>query len=86
LESMACGRIVLSTRVLSVPEVVSDGSTGFLVENASLNDLYSGIIRALTSPDRERLGIRARDRIVRQFSYPTVRDDLLEAYKSLLSR
>ncbi len=86
LESMACGRIVLSTRVLSVPEVVSDGSTGFLIENASLNDLYSGIIRALSSPDRERLGIRARDRIVRQFSYPTVRDDLLEAYKSLLSR
>jgi glycosyltransferase involved in cell wall biosynthesis len=86
LESMACGRIVLSTRVLSVPEVVSDGSTGFLVENASLNDLYSGIIRALSSPDREGLGIRARDRIVRQFSYPTIRDDLLEAYKSLLSR
>ena len=86
LESMACGRIVLSTRVLSVPEVVSDGSTGILVENASLNDLYSGIISALSSPDREGLGIRARDRILRQFSYPTVRDDLLEAYKSLLSR
>jgi glycosyltransferase involved in cell wall biosynthesis len=86
LESMACGRVVLSTRVLSVPEVVSDGSTGFLIESASLNALYGGIIRALSSPDREDVGIRARDRILRHFSYPTVRDVLLEAYKSLPAR
>jgi glycosyltransferase involved in cell wall biosynthesis len=86
LESMACGRVILSTRVLSVPEVVSDGSTGFLIESASLNDLYGGIIRALSSPDRGGVGIRARDRIVRDFSYPTVRDNLLEAYKSLSTR
>jgi glycosyltransferase involved in cell wall biosynthesis len=86
LESMACRRVVLSTRVLSVPEVVGDGSTGFLIENASLNELYGGIIRALSSPDRESVGIRARERVVRHFSYPTVRDSLIEAYKSLLAR
>ncbi len=85
LESMACGRIVLSTQVLSVPEVMSDGSTGFLIGSASLNDLYDGIIRALFSPDREGVGIRARDRIVKRFSYPVVRHDLLEAYTSLLA-
>jgi glycosyltransferase involved in cell wall biosynthesis len=81
LESMACGRVVLSARVLSVPEVVSDGSTGFLIENASLNDLYHGIIRALSSPDRKGVEIRARDRIVTHFSYSAVCDGLLEAYK-----
>jgi len=86
LESMACGRVVLSTRVLSVPEVVSDGSTGFLIESASLNDLCGGIMQALSSSDREGVGIRARERILRQFSYPTVRDDLLEAYQSLSAR
>jgi len=86
LESMACGRVVLSTPVLSVPEVVSDGNTGFLIGSASLNDLYVGIIRALTSPNREDVGIGARDRIVGHFSYPAVREDLLEAYNSLLAR
>jgi glycosyltransferase involved in cell wall biosynthesis len=86
LESMACGRVVLSTRVLSVPEVVSDGSTGFLIESASLNDLYGGILRVLSSHDREDVGIRARDWIIRRFSYPTVRNDLFEAYESLLAR
>ena len=86
LESMACGRAVLSTRVLSVSEVVNDGSTGFLIESASLTDLYAGIVRALSSPDKENVGTRARDRVVRDFSYPSVRDNLLSAYESLLSR
>ena len=85
LESMACGRVVLSTRVLSIPEVVSDGRTGFLIGNASPDEVYGGIVRALTSKDREFMGIRARERVVEDFSYPAVRRDLIEAYESLLS-
>ena len=85
LESMACGRVVLSTRVLSIPEVVSDGRTGFLIGNASSDEVYGGIVRALTSKDREFMGIRARERVVEDFSYPAVRRDLIEAYESLLA-
>ena len=85
LESMACGRVVLSTRVLSIPEVVSDGRTGFLIGNASPDEVYGGIVRALTSKDREFVGIRARERVVEDFSYPAVRRDLIEAYESLLA-
>jgi len=85
LESMACGRVVLSTRVLSVPEVVSDGRTGFLIGNASPDEICAGIVRALTSKDREFVGIRARERVVEDFSYPAVREDLIEAYESLLA-
>jgi glycosyltransferase involved in cell wall biosynthesis len=83
LESMACGRVVLSTRVLSVPEVVNDGSTGFLIESASTNDIYHGIIRALTLPDTQDVGSRARERIVGHFNYPAARQSLLKAYASL---
>lgn len=86
LESMACGRVVISTRVLSVPEVVSDGNTGFLIESASSNDICSGVVHALTAPDRKEVGIGAREKIVGQFSYPAVRRSLLEAYESLLVR
>jgi glycosyltransferase involved in cell wall biosynthesis len=84
LESMACGRVVLSTRVLSVSEVVNDGSNGFLIESASTKDIYHGIIRALKFPNREDVGSRARERIVGHFSFPTARRSLLEAYRSLL--
>jgi glycosyltransferase involved in cell wall biosynthesis len=85
LESMACGRVVVSTRVLSVPEIVSDGSTGFLIESASIDDIQDGLVRALTSPDREDVGVRARQRVVADFSYPMVRGGLLEAYESLVA-
>jgi glycosyltransferase involved in cell wall biosynthesis len=85
LESMACGRVVLSTRVLSVPEVVSDGSTGFLVDSASIDHIQHGLLHAMTSPDREDIGARARQRVVDDFSYPAVRKGLLEAYESMLA-
>jgi glycosyltransferase involved in cell wall biosynthesis len=84
LESMACGRVVLSTRVLSVPEVVSDGGTGFLIESASIDDVQRGLVRALTSQGRKDVGVRARQRIVADNSYPVVREGLLGAYESLL--
>jgi glycosyltransferase involved in cell wall biosynthesis len=83
LESMACGRAVLSTRVLSVPEVVNDGSTGFLIESASIDDIQHGLVRALSSQDNREVGVRARQRVVANNSYPMVRRGLLGAYESL---
>jgi glycosyltransferase involved in cell wall biosynthesis len=83
LESMACGRAVLSTRVLSVPEVVNDGSTGFLIESASIGDIQHGLVRALSSQDNREVGVRARQRVVANNSYPMVRRGLLGAYESL---
>ena len=85
LESMACGRIVISTRVLSVPEVVNDGSSGFLIGSASSSDICDGVNRALTYPDRDNVGFRARERVLEHFSYPTVSRGLLKAYESLLA-
>ncbi len=86
LESMACGKIVLATRVLSVPEVVKDGSTGFLIACTSLDEIYKGIVRALTFPDKASIGVRARKSMVEHFSYPVTRRVLLQAYEALLER
>jgi len=86
LESMACGRIVVSTCVLSVPEIVKDESTGFLTRSASQDDVYNGVVRALTHPDRSAVSFRAREMMVEKFSYPVVRHHLLETYESVLAR
>lgn len=86
LESMACGKVVLATPVLSVPEVVTDGITGFIARSSSVEDIQHGLIRALTSPDREDVGFRAREKIVSHFSYDAVRPSLVEAYESVLER
>ena len=86
LEAMGCGRIVISTGVLSVPEIVKDGVNGFLIESDSSKDICDGIIQALTSPDKDDVGIRAREGVVKHFSYPVVRERLIETYESLMVR
>jgi glycosyltransferase involved in cell wall biosynthesis len=86
LEAMGCGRTVISTRVLSVPEIVKDGINGFLIESESSNDICDGIVRALSSPDKDIVGIRARETVLKQFSYPVLRQRLIETYQSLMAR
>lgn len=83
LEAMACGGIVLGTRVLSIPEVVADGETGFLATKATASDIHEGLSRALRSEEGGEVGERARRKIVNLFSYPRVCEDAMKAYETL---
>jgi len=84
LEAMACERVVLGTRVLSMPEVVENGKTGFLIQKATASDIHRGLTVAFTHRDLGMVGRLAREKISREFGYPKVRKDLLAAYKTLL--
>ncbi len=83
LEAMSCGKIVLATKVLSVPEVIQDGKTGILASEATAAGLCEGFLKALNADESE-IGSRARRKIVEEFSYPKVRENALRAYKLLL--
>ena len=85
LEAMACEKIILSTRVLSIPEIVSDGNTGLLIDSASTEDVYRGIVRAITSRNGNDVGVNARRRVLTDFSYPVVGLGLLKSYEQLLA-
>ncbi len=84
LEAMSCGRVVLATRVLSIPEVVEDGVTGILAADATVATLYDGLRRGLNLENASEIGRRARRRILAEFSYGRVREDVLAAYEALL--
>ncbi len=85
LEAMSCGRVVLATRVLSIPEVVEDGVTGILAAEATVAALYDGLRRGLNLENASEIGRRARRKILAEFSYGRVREDVLAAYGALLS-
>ncbi len=63
MEAMAYGKPVVATRVGGLPEVVSDGETGIVVEPGDPRGLAEGIGRLLHDPDLGRqMGMRGRQR------------------------
>lgn len=52
IEAMACGNIVLTSNISSLPEAV--GSSGILIDPYSVDDIVSGIAQILNMPEAER--------------------------------
>lgn len=68
LEAMAAGKPVVATRVGSIPEMVLDGITGYLVPLRSPADLAVRLRRLLEDAElRARMGARGRERVKRRF-------------------
>ena len=80
-EAMACGRAVLSTRVGGIPELVTDGETGVLVEPRNWAELGDRMDRLLSDPSlRSHLGKKALDRARSCFTWEKVADRLQVVY------
>lgn len=79
LEAMAQGLPVVSTRHAGIPEAVTEGLTGYLVEEGDSKGMAERIVTLASDPElRERMGqagwLRARDR----FSWEIERAELLK--------
>jgi glycosyltransferase involved in cell wall biosynthesis len=87
LEGMACEAPVLCTQVASMPEVVEDGVSGFVVrpnDPAALADRLSWFF---ANPDAaRRMGAAGRKRVLEHFTWPAVANRCLDAYRDALSR
>jgi glycosyltransferase involved in cell wall biosynthesis len=78
IEAMACGTPVVAYNRGSVPEVVEDGVTGFVVE-----DELSATDAARRLPHLSRAGIRAR--FEQRFTARLMAKEYLATYRSLMS-
>lgn len=83
LEAMAASLPVVATRVGSLPELVEEGRTGFLVAPRDPLALAERILRLQANPGLAReLGHEARLKVARQFSL----ERMLQAYRDLYLR
>ncbi len=86
LEGMACGAPAVATAVASLPEVVEDGVSGFLVPPNDADALGERIRRLLARPDEVRaMGERARARVLERFTWDGVVERCLAAYDEALA-
>lgn len=83
LEGMACGTPAICTDVASMPEVVEDGVTGFIVPANDAAALGRKLCWLREHP-REAgvMGQAARQRVLEKFSWPTVVRRCLEIYEA----
>ncbi len=86
LEGMACGTPAICTAVASMPEVVADGETGFVVPPNDPAALRSKLEWLRDHPDEvTRLGQAGRQRVLQQFNWPAVVRHCLDVYEPKLS-
>jgi len=87
IEALAAGLPVVTTRVGGLPDVVSDGEDGFLVEVGAVDALAERLQRLAADPAlRERMGAAGRRRVLQRYSAGRLVDDMDALYRSLLSK
>jgi glycosyltransferase involved in cell wall biosynthesis len=69
LEAMTCGTPVLATPVGAIPDIITDGETGFIMEDNSPECIAKNVIRALSHPDLNQIIQSARAFIEKEYSY-----------------
>lgn len=87
LSAMACGVVVISSRVGGQPEAIRDGENGFLCDPDRPEEFIRAIERlALDKEMKERLSRQARRTIVEEFNVDSYITNLIAYYERLVRR
>lgn len=81
LEAMACGTPVLATPVGSIPDIIKDGETGFIMEDNSPQCITNNVIRVFNHTKLEQIVQNARALTEREYTYEAA----VERYEKILS-
>lgn len=69
LEAMACGTPVLAAPIAGIVDVITDGKTGFILDNNSPESITNNVIRVLNSPNLSKVAKNGRSLIEHEYSY-----------------
>ena len=85
MQALAMGIPVVSTTVGSIPDVVLEGETGFVVPPRDAHALADRIVRLLDDKDlRSRLGVNGRSLVERSYSIEKMLDRMEAVYREMV--
>ncbi len=85
-EAMACAKPVIASDNTSLPEVVDNAINGFLAKTNDLNDWYQKTEKLILDRSlRNRMGLNARNKSEKIFSWESVNRRIVEGLKKTLS-
>lgn len=85
LESLACGRPIITTNRPGCKEVIEDGINGFIVNQKDSNDLIEKIEKfiSLSLEQRKQMGLNGRKKIEKEFDRNIVIEKYIKEINSL---
>lgn len=86
VEAMAAGVPVVAAARGGIPEIISDGVDGYLIEDEANPDAYvKPITSLLTNPELAgAFGMKGREKVEQYFNWVRAGNDLIKVYKELL--
>ncbi|HET6862160.1 MAG TPA: N-acetyl-alpha-D-glucosaminyl L-malate synthase BshA [Pyrinomonadaceae bacterium] len=87
LEAMACEVPVIASRVGGIPEVITDGETGYLSEVGNVDKMAEDAARLLTDQKlRVEMGQRARESAISRYRTDVVIPQYIKFYEDVISK
>lgn len=85
LEAYASGKPVLAARIGGIPEMISDGQTGYLFESGNIDELMERLTYIEGLPDSKitDMGRQARTHVSSNFTPERYMQNMLQLYRSL---
>ncbi len=87
LEACACAKPMIATTVSGAArDIILDGYTGFLIQPDNVLELADVVVRVLENEAQsKKMGIRARNHVMKTFSIENVVGKLENVYREILS-
>ncbi len=87
LEGMSCSRAVVAFSTGGIPEAIEDGVSGILVKESTADSLASAMGKLIeNAPLRHEIGLKARNRVVENFSPEKTQRSIENVYDLVLKR
>lgn len=87
LEACAAGKAVVATAVGGTPEVISDGTSGYLIAPGDPRSLADRLLELLRSPElRARMGAAGRAFVRANFSFARQSEEYVELFANVAGR